>query len=283
MLNNDRKKQALEIHQKAIEKYNATYEKLQDSGNRLYAKRKECITQVTTIEAFINSIANTPKEFKKNLIDIKAEYDKFTATDAYAEKAYQATLKSGIGAAVGVAGGATIASMAPNAMLWVATTFGTASTGTAISTLSGAAATKAASAWLGRTVLPQFLVAGAGMKAGEALLVLTGPIGWSITGVSVVASSAITSRKNKKVADEAIEEAKQITTFGAQLHETAATIDYLFEETKLLQTKLTHQFEECKPFRGTNFSSLSEEDQLRLGTLVNNTLSLAELLNKIVE
>ena len=41
--------------------------------------------------------------------------------------------------------------MAPTALMSIATTFGTASTGTAISALSGAAAQKAAVARIGRT------------------------------------------------------------------------------------------------------------------------------------
>ena len=54
--------------------------------------------------------------------------------------------------------------------LWgIATTFGVASTGTAISTLSGAAATNAALAWLGGGALA---AGGGGMAAGEAFLTL---------------------------------------------------------------------------------------------------------------
>lgn len=283
MLNMDRKKKALEIHQKAVEKYNVTYEELLTSGNRLYMKRKDSIAQIEMIEALINSISNTPKEFEKTLGDIKLERMKFTDTDAYAEKAYQEALKSGVSTAAGIAGGAAVASLAPSAMMWVATTFGTASTGTAISTLTGAAATKAAAAWIGRTLLPKAVIAGAGMKAGEAVLALAGPIGWGITGVTVLTSSAFTSSKNKKLADEAVEEAKEIIEAGAQLHETTAKIDQLFEETKLLSHKLMHQFDDCKKFESASYLSLKEEDQLSLGTLVNNMRSLAVLLNKIVE
>lgn len=67
----------------------------------------------------------------------------------------------------------------------IATTFGVASTGTAISALSGAAATNAALAWLGGGALA---VGGGGMAAGNAFLALAGPIGWAIAGVALVAS-----------------------------------------------------------------------------------------------
>ncbi len=75
--------------------------------------------------------------------------------------------------------------MGPTVAMGVATTFGVASTGTAISALSGAAATNAALAWLGGGALA---VGGGGMAAGEAFLALAGPVGWAIAGVSLIAS-----------------------------------------------------------------------------------------------
>ena len=72
----------------------------------------------------------------------------------------------------------------------VATTFGVASTGAAISALSGAAATNAALAWLGGGALA---AGGGGMAAGEAFLALAGPVGWAIAGVSLVLSMRVES------------------------------------------------------------------------------------------
>ena len=34
--------------------------------------------------------------------------------------------------------------------------------------------------------------------------------------------------------------------------------------------------------KGTNYLELSEDEQYRLGTMVNNTLALAEMLNKTI-
>lgn len=72
-------------------------------------------------------------------------------------------IKSGVGAAAGTAEaiGGQVATMS------IATTFGTASTGTAISTLSRAAATNAATAWLGGGALA---AGGGGMAAGATVL-----------------------------------------------------------------------------------------------------------------
>ena len=115
-------------------------------------------------------------------------------------------VKSGVSVAAGVAGGAAVAGIAPPAAMWIATTFGTASTGTAISTLSGAAATKAALAWLGGGTLAK---GGLGIVGGKAFLALAGPIGWGITGVTTAASAVALGHKNKQIADEAIAETNQ--------------------------------------------------------------------------
>ena len=78
LLNLDRKKRALEIHQKAVDKYNSTYEKLQSSGKRLYMKRKDTIPLIEDIEKLVNSIANTPKEFETTLGKIQVEREQFS-------------------------------------------------------------------------------------------------------------------------------------------------------------------------------------------------------------
>ena len=65
--------------------------------------------------------------------------------------------------------------------MWVATTWGTAGTGTAISSLSGAAASNAAMAWLGGGTVAS---GGGGMAAGAA--VLAGGAAIAIAGVAVI-------------------------------------------------------------------------------------------------
>jgi excinuclease ABC subunit C len=85
----------------------------------------------------------------------------------------------------GIGAGVAVAALGPTAAMGIATTFGVASTGTAISALSGAAATNAALAWLGGGALA---AGGGGMAAGSAFLALAGPIGWAIAGVAIISS-----------------------------------------------------------------------------------------------
>ena len=273
------KKEALAIHERAVNKYNTQYQKMEKLGIQLYERRQDSVSLIHEIEFLVNSIANRPKEFEKKISDIQAAREKFRETEAYAAEAIEAAVKSGAAVAAGVAGGAAVASMAPTAAMWVATTFGTASTGTAISSLTGAAATKAALAWLGGGAIAK---GGLGIAGGKALLALAGPIGWGITGATTVASVAMLGHKNKQIADEAIAEAKKITMAGAELSETSAKIQHFTDETVMLMDALRDMTQANRPLKGSNYLELSEDEQYRLGTMVNNTLTLAELLNKTI-
>lgn len=279
MLFNGSKKEALAIHQKAIDKYNGIVKEVQSNGKKLYDTRKESIVYIEICENLINGIANSPKDFDAKLVKIQADVIEFRDTEKYAEEAYQSAIKSGVGVAAGVGVGAMIATMAPTTAMWVATTFGTASTGTAIASLSGAVATKAALAWLGGGALA---AGGAGVAGGQALLALAGPVGWGLAAAMAGGNAVFLGHKNKKIATQAIEEAKTITFTGAQLNETRAVIEQLHKRTTSLLDMYKTQLVALQPLKGSNYIDLTSDEQLQLGALVNNTLSLSELLNKMV-
>ena len=274
------KKEALKVHERAADKYNETYVKMQSEGENLYRIRQKSLDLIEKVESLINSIANSPKDFEVKLDSIREERLKFRKTEEYAREAYDNAVKSGVSMAAGIAGGAAVASMAPSVAMWVATTFGTASTGTAISALHGAVATKAALAWLGGGALT---AGGGGIAAGKALLALAGPIGWSIAGVATGASALFITSKNKATAQEAMNQAKEITKAGAYLNETCAKIQALSEETSQIYYPLSSFHAEMGKFVGADYTMLDNEQKKKLGTLVNNALTLTALVNKKIE
>lgn len=274
------KKEALKVHERAADKYNETYVKMQSEGENLYRIRQKSLDLIEKVESLINSIANSPKDFEVKLDSIREERLKFRKTEEYAREAYDNAVKSGVSMAAGIAGGAAVASMAPSVAMWVATTFGTASTGTAISALHGAVATKAALAWLGGGALT---AGGGGIAAGKALLALAGPIGWSIAGVATGASALFITSKNKATAQEAMDQAKEITKAGAYLNETCAKIQALSEETSQIYYPLSSFHAEMGKFVGADYTMLDNEQKRKLGTLVNNALTLTALVNKKIE
>lgn len=263
----------------AIDRYNDAYTMMNDNGVTLYRERIRAVDLILHIEDLVNSIANHPKEFDTEIQEIKTQRQSFTEVCDYAREELETARKSALAAGAGAATGAAVVSVAPTVAMWVATTFGTASTGTAISSLSGAAAANAALAWLGGGALT---AGGGGMAAGNALLALAGPIGWGIAGVTLLSSVVLFKmsrfRMDKKKRDE-IESIKN-NTFTVQ--KLAAQIQMLLDEVAALRKRLDKQYSDCLMVYGRDFLSISREQQIQLGVLVNNTKSLAATLGKSI-
>lgn len=283
MFNASLKKQALKIHEDMVNSYNESYKAMSHVCERLYETRTDSVKTIQVIQTVINSIANTPKEFTTTFGQVEKELANFKETERYAQEAYDVSVKAGVNIAGGMAAGIGIASMAPTAMMSIATTFGTATTGTAISALSGAVAQKAAYAWLGRTFAGFAVKQGAGMAAGQAFLALAGPIGWGITATSAGVSLISMTGKNKEIADKAIEEAKEIAKAREELDEVTAKVDDLRDRTLLLLNDLNQQKTRILGFTNADYAVLGGDDKKFLGILVNNTQTLAALLNTAIE
>lgn len=281
MFNSSLKKEAIRIHDQTLERYNASHERMSKSCEKLYEARTVAVETIGFVEKVINSIANTPKEFDTKLGEIEKELNEFRATEEYARDAYAASIKAGVNIVGGAAAGIGVAAMAPTALMSIATTFGTASTGTAISALSGAAAQKAAVAWIGRT-FAGFAVEGAGMAAGNAFLALAGPIGWGITAALTGISLISLTKKNKDIADQAVEEAKEIARARESLDETSEKIDALIEKTKAVTGDINSEKNQIMEMMNLEYTSLRDDEKRYLGTLVNNALSLSKLLNETI-
>lgn len=283
MFNISLKDKALKIHKNVSEEYKNSYEIMSKSSENLYAIRKKSVEIIKFMQTVVNSIANTPKEYDTNLGEICKELQKFKETEKYAKESYDAALKARANIAGGAAAGVAVAAMAPTAMMSIATTFGTASTGTAISALSGAAAQKAAVAWIGRTFAGFAVQGGAGMAIGEAFLALAGPIGWTITAGSVGINLISLTNENKKIADEAVEQAKEIAKLIESVYEATEKVNSLKFKTQVHYEDMNKQRDKLTQMMNIDFISLSDEDKLFLGSMVNNTLTLSVLLNETIK
>ncbi|MCQ2566566.1 MAG: hypothetical protein MJ194_07000 [Clostridia bacterium] len=263
----------------AITNYNEAYTIFNDNGFNLYMQRMRAADVVDNVTSLINSIANHPKEFDSQFELIKSNKRVFKNNCDFAEKELKAARESAGQAGVGLAAGATVASLAPTAAMWIATTFGTASTGAAISTLSGAAATNAALAWLGGGALA---AGGTGIAGGQALLALAGPIGWGIAGASLLTTIILFTKNKNKIASEKNEEITSIKNNTETILENSTLISGILNETVSLRGVLNEQFLKCIPLYGKNYPDLADEDKLVLGNMVNNTLSLSQLFYKTI-
>lgn len=214
--------------------------------------------------------------------DKKLEYEKFKEIrlnwKQQAEKIesdYKTAVAKNAGAgAAGVGAGVAVVALGPTAAMGIATTFGVASTGTAISALSGAAATNAALAWLGGGALA---VGGGGMAAGNAFLALAGPIGWAIAGVALLASGLMfwKSLNDKEHIEDifTLISKRDVGSYKLAIVELNERITRIINESELLDKAIT----EIKTF-GTDYDSMTEVQQYELGSYVNLMSSSTQLL-----
>ena len=266
--------------ERAKKRYDLEYQNLSYLGEKLFEERKKSINLISDIEELINSIAKKPKSFKVELNEIEVKKNSFQDTIDFAEEQKNSLKKCAIGMEVGIATSGVFASIAPSAAMWVATTFGTASTGTAISALSGAAASNAALAWLGGGAVA---TGGSGIAAGQALLALAGPIGWGIAGTSILTSICLIVRKHFKIKESKRDEVKRVKSFIEQLKEIELRIEEISLQTTSIYDCLLKQKKSCIIYDSKDYSSFTTEDKEKLATLVNNTKSLSILISKTIE
>lgn len=265
--------------QKANDEYDKTYSMFSAAGEELFQIRNSTVETIEHVTVFINSIAKHPKEFDTDISEISSQKEKFKKAIDFGKEEHKKLKQSAVRASTGVAAGAAVASMAPTAAMWVATTFGTASTGTAISALNGAAATNAALAWLGGGALT---AGGGGMAAGQALLALAGPVGWGLAGASIFTSVLLYWRKKRKIQENKKQEIERMKNCTHILNTLKADIESLQSETIKLHHKLQNQLADYNSLSDQDYTTFTREQKSAIGAIVNNTKSLSVLISKVL-
>lgn len=283
MFNRDLKKQAIVHFEKAKNTYDQLSTEIKHKSKYLMKLRQdEAHKTITQVESLFTNIANKPKEFNKTFIEYKAEFKVFTdILNHIKNEAHKVELQAGGTSGAGIAAGIGVASFAPTAAMAIATTFGTASTGTAIASLSGAAATNAALAWLGGGALT---AGGGGMIAGEGLLALAGPIGWGIGIAALTGGAIFASNKNTKIAQEANEKRKEVEVLNKQFQAASIEIDRLIEETTDHIEGINLQLKSVEKTLTTfDYNKLDSNQKAIMISLKNHVESLSMLIKKKVE
>lgn len=274
MFYNDAKKEAIERAKRNENEYNELGKSANAIALILYSHRKTAANAIYRVEKYINALANTPKEFLREIAEVIMNLREFREAVKIEEEGNAANM-TGAGMAIGgTAVGGAVAALGPTAAMAIATTFGTASTGTAIASLSGAAATKAALAWLGGGALA---AGGGGMAAGNAFLALAGPVGWGIAGTMIVGGGLFASFKNKKMAEKADGYAREMREKISILKPKVVKMEQLDRETVHLTEAIS-----VTPFNlfPNDYMQFSQDQKKALGALVNNTKALGNLINE---
>ena len=259
---------AQELAQAAV---NETNEKIEELG-RLTAT---LYSELSSIQETFDAIRNVPSEKKFQYEELKQIRLSWKQQAEKIEEDYKgAVIKNAGAGAIGAGVGVAVVTMGPTVAMGVATTFGVASTGTAISTLSGAAATKAALAWLGGGALA---AGGGGIAAGEAFLALAGPFGWAIAGVALLASGIQMwkSLGDKKHIEDVFTliSKRDVKSYILAIVELIERINRIDDESG----KLHDANEDIRSF-GLDYNKMSDAQQYALGSYVNLMSSSTQLL-----
>lgn len=277
MFYNKAKKCAISKLKEAESNYSQLGFEANTLATNLYESRKFAACAIDRIELYISMLANSPKEFQKEIGDVQVSIKDFHEALRIEQENASSTIKAGATAITGTAVGGAIATMGPTAAMAIATTFGTASTGTAIASLSGAAATKAALAWLGGGAIA---AGGGGMAAGNAFLALAGPVGWGIAGVLAVGGGVFTSIKNKHAANKANELYMDLIHKTALLRPLKEKLESLLAHTDELRkvlsiTMMVNTFPK-------DYLLFTEAQKEILLTRINSAKAMGQLINERV-
>lgn len=268
----NKKKTKLQIAADKVESLvKLTNNKISELGTYTYS----LYNALTLIQAQFDKIKNIPNEkqleyqaIKNVRLTWKQQVDKI-------ENDYETAAKINVGGgAAGTGLGIGVATLGPTAAMGIATTFGVASTGTAISALSGAAATNAALAWLGGGALA---AGGGGMAAGNALLALAGPVGWMIAGVAMIGSGLLfwKAKSDKRKLEDIfllISERDQ-ASYSQAIVELNERISRIIDETAKLNAAIMN----ISTF-GINYNQMTESQQYSLGSYINLMNASTQLL-----
>ncbi|MCT0011331.1 SHOCT domain-containing protein [Weissella cibaria] len=275
-LNISAKKDAKAKLEKLVSDHNYETQRLTEEFVELRSEREQLVVYLRQVESIINAIKNTPERFNKDIQTLSLSLERYDKLLKEAENA-SADIQKGAGAglAAGLATGGAVAAFGGTALTAVAMSIGTASTGAAISGLTGAAATNAALAWLGGGAVA---AGGAGMAGGSALLALTGPIGWAIGGASAIATGIWARGKNADAAEDML---KQAASVQAGINSVKAITSEVRERTKLVTrtyVDLSGRISVASSWPD-DFDDFTDSQVDLAGALVNNALSAEKILN----
>lgn len=182
--------------------------------------------------------------------------------------------------ATGVAGGAIGGALTAFGAYGAATTFGMASTGAALSTLSGAAATNATLAFFGGGSLA---AGGLGMAGGAAVL------GGLVAGPALAIMGFVVGAKANSIKDEAYsnlaeankfkESAKTIQVLCKGIRIRATMFERLLIKLDSIFSPMIYRLDEIINTKGVDYRTYSPEEKM----VVTGCLSLAKAIKTVLD
>ena len=108
-------------------------------------------------------------------------------------------------------------------------------------------------------------------------------MGWTIGGVAIWGGGLLWNSKNKRAAATAEEARKDIEAETNKLREVASQIDASASLLEECSSGITELFTSLSSLDKRDYQSFTKEEKYDLGSLVNNTKTLSELINRRAE
>lgn len=267
----DEMKSAQQRHKENIQRFEAQNKMAVETMDALGKQELEILNSFQKFSSLIERIQNRP-EFKAYYKD-DVEIPEYNAEDLKTVSVGAGVLLGGLGgAAIGTAGGFAAAGATTSAVM----ALGTASTGTAIASLSGAAATNATLAALGGGAIA---AGGGGMALGTTILGMTTlGAGILVGGILFnVAGSKLSSKADqaKEQMEKAEREINQIRAYLVELSQAAAQFNDILSATNRVYQRHLERLGDLVLLSGKTDWNLSSEAEK---TMTENTVRLVALL-----
>ena len=272
MFNNGLKKEALSSLKKEKGLYDEQLTTTVNTLEEFHNSKLKIKDKVKKFHDEIERIGGKPDNIEIELQQIETELNKFD--DELKRLESEVDNQN-----FGTLAGAGIAAFGPAAAMAIATTFGTASTGTAIATLSGAAATNAALAWLGGGAIA---AGGGGIAGGGALLAATGPLGWAVGGTALAIGGFMANSKNKEIARKATEQIEKLKEEKNKLKELTTTVELHCKELEKQEGVFSYIVDNFDLGKKSHWTELTESEMKDIGSAANIASVMAKMLNKKV-
>lgn len=222
----DEMKSAQQHHETNIQRFEVQNNMATQAMDSLGKKELEILNSFQKFSSLIERIQNRP-EFKTYRKD-DVEIPEYNAEDLKTVSVGAGVLLGGLGgAALGTAGGFAAAGATTSAVM----ALGTASTGTAIASLSGAAATNATLAALGGGAIA---AGGGGMALGTTIL------GVTTLGAGILVGGIIFNFAGSKLSDKADQAKKQMEQAEQEINRICTYLEDLSQAATKFEATLSN-------------------------------------------
>lgn len=271
--------QSLTARSEQISIYDEVYSALKQQASVLFELRQSAIQLLDRVHSLAINSTGDFSTFGNALNSISIEQQNFIDAKQHIQSPMKVNQQAEVIGSITKAVAPLAREYAPDIAMWV-TTFGKASTGKAVSELSGIARKNAQLAILGGGAKR---IGGKGIEGGKAFLAIVGPLAEvGIIGVSTAAIVFIRCKENYQHAKQAYEQSENVRQATSVLVESIKHIKDLINQTNKLLTECNDQLIEITDLQTSADPDVVIEYNERVEKLIVNSSKLASLINQTI-